>query len=275
MSHFHLMSVYAHPDDEAFSLAGSFARATRASHAVAVVCATRGEQGQIAPGVLATPETLGEVREGELRRACQTVGVNDVRFLDYRDGHLAEADPDEATERIVRQIRQFRPDVVVTFPANGGYGHVDHIAIHHLTRAALVAAADSARYPQQGLMPHRVRKVYYSALPREWMSEIRQQAAQAGQEFTPGGDQATIPIEEMGTPRADITTQVTLTDAEYTLKEQALRAHASQMPADGPLLSGDSGQMRSLLGTETFMLVPPPLSDRIYPTPEESLFDNL
>ncbi len=115
-----LMGIWAHPDDEAFGTAGTMARATAAGCAVAVVCATRGEQGQIADPALATPENLGEVRERELRAACAAVGVTDVSFLDYVDGHLPEADTIEAIARIARHIRRFRPDVVITFSANGG-----------------------------------------------------------------------------------------------------------------------------------------------------------
>src|SRR3954447_8224298 len=137
-----LMTIFAHPDDETFGVAGTLRRATTAGHSVAVVCATRGEAGEIADPSLATKEMLGAVREGELRHAMAAVGVDDVRFLDYLDGRLPEADPAEAVTKIVRHLRAFRPDVVVTFPPNGGYGHVDHIAIHHLTLAALSAAAD-------------------------------------------------------------------------------------------------------------------------------------
>ena len=76
-----LMGIWAHPDDESFGTAGTMARATASGHSVAVVCATRGEEGEIADPALANPENLGEVREQELRRACAAVGVTDVSFL--------------------------------------------------------------------------------------------------------------------------------------------------------------------------------------------------
>src|SRR5258708_19741427 len=91
------------------------ARATAAGCAVAVVCATRGEQGQIADPALATPENLGEVRERELRAACAAVGVTDVSFLDYVDGHLPEADTIEAIPPIPPPTPPFRPHAVTTF----------------------------------------------------------------------------------------------------------------------------------------------------------------
>lgn len=269
------MGIWAHPDDEAFGSAGTMAHATLNGHAVAVVCATRGEEGEIADAALATPENLGEVREQELRAACAAVGVTDVSFLDYRDGHLAEADPREATGRIVGHLRRFRPDVVVTFAANGGYGHVDHMAIHRLTLAALEAAADPSRYPERGMAPHRVRKVYFGAIPRERLLQMREEARKQGQDFIPGGNAATLPVEEMGTPMDEITTVVRLSDAEYEAKRRAMAAHATQMPADSPWAKATEEQLREFMGTEVFQLVPPPISAGTFPTPERDVFAGL
>ncbi|MGO8950930.1 MAG: PIG-L deacetylase family protein [Ktedonobacterales bacterium] len=273
-----MMGIWAHPDDEAFGQAGTMARATGTGHPVAIVCATRGEEGEIADPSLATAQNLGEVREQELRRACAAVGVTDISFLDYRDGHLSEADPEEATGRIVRHIRRFRPDVVVTFAANGGYGHYDHMAVHRLTLAAVAAAADSARYAEQladGLSPHRVRKVYFGAMPRSRLLQMREQAQAAGGDFIPGGNAATIPVEEMGTPEERITTVITLSDEEFEKKQQAIRAHVTQLPADGPWMRATSEQMRQFMGKETLELAPAPISDRDYPTPEDDVFAGL
>ena len=269
------MGIWAHPDDEAFGSAGTMARAIMAGHPVALVCATRGEEGEIADPALATPENLGAVREQELRSAGAALGVTDVSFLGYRDGHLPEADPEEAIGRIVAHLRRFRPDVVVTFAANGGYGHVDHMAIHRLTLAALAAAADPSRYPQLGLEPHRVRKVYYGALPRERLMQMREEARKQGRDFIPGGNAATLPIEEMGTPMSDITTFVKLNDAEFEAKKRAMAAHATQMPADSPWAKATDEQLREFMGTEVFQLVAPPISASTYPTPERDVFAGL
>lgn len=273
-----LMGIWAHPDDETFSMAGSLARATMNGNLAAIVSATRGEEGKIADPSLATEANLGHVRERELRAACAAVGVTDVSFLDYVDGHLAEADEQEAIGRIVYQLRRFRPDVVVTFAANGGYGHVDHMAIHRLTLAAIEAAPDVARYAGQiseGLAPHRVRKVYYGGMIRERLLEMRAEAQKHGRDFIPGGDEATIPVEEMGTPLSEVTTFVRLTDEEFAAKRAAMGAHATQMPADSPFASATPEQMREFMGTEVFVLVPPPVSATTYPVPEDDLFAGL
>jgi LmbE family N-acetylglucosaminyl deacetylase len=273
-----LMTIFAHPDDESFSLAGSLARATRSDSPVAVVCATRGEEGKIADPALATQENLGEVREQELRTAMAAVGVSDVVFLDYIDGHLAAADQMEALAKVVNQIRRFQPDVVVTFGPNGGYGHVDHVAIHRLTIAGVSAAADPANFADQiaqGLAPHRVRKVYYSAFPRERMLAMRDEARARGDDFIPGGDEATIPVEDMGTPMSEITTIVRLSDEEYAAKRNAVMAHKTQLPADSPWSSATEEQIREFMGKETFTLTSAPTSASDFPTPEDDLFAGL
>lgn len=273
-----LMGIWAHPDDESFGMAGSMARATMAGRPVAIVCATRGEEGEIADPALATPENLGEVREGELRRACAAVGVTDVSFLDYRDGHLSEADHDELVRKVVYHLRRFRPDVVVTFAANGGYGHPDHMTIHRATLAAIAAASEPREFAEQarsGLLPHRVRKVYFNAFIRERMAEMREEARKLGHDFIPGGNAATIPFEQMGTPLADVTTYVKLTDAEYEAKRASMAAHATQMPADSPFASATPEQLRQFMGTEVFQLTRPPISAADYPTPEGDLFAGL
>jgi LmbE family N-acetylglucosaminyl deacetylase len=267
-----LMTIFAHPDDETFGMAGTLRRVTSAGHPVAVVCATRGEAGEIADPSLATKETLGAVREGELRHAMASVGVENVRFLDYIDGRLPDANPNEVVAKIVHHIREFRPDVVVTFAANGGYGHVDHMAIHRLTLAALNAAADSERVSDQP--PHRIKKLYYAGFSRERMVKMREEAAREGRDYTPGGNAATIPFEEMGTPEADITTRIMLSDDEFAAKLQAVRAHATQLPANSPWMWLEPDALRALMANETFQLVPE-YSDRQYTTPEDGLFADL
>ncbi len=162
-----LLAVFAHPDDEAFGTGGTLARYAGEGVAVTLVCATRGEAGEIAEGTGATPETLGEVRENELRCAAETMGVRDVVFLGYCDSGMAGTPENRhpntfvntPAEDVVRQlvaiIRRLRPEVVVTFEPNGGYGHPDHIAIHKHTVAAFQAAADSANDPSSA---HRGRR---------------------------------------------------------------------------------------------------------------------
>src|SRR6266511_2519752 len=172
-----LLVALAHPDDETFGVGGVMARAVEEGHRVVIVCATRGEAGEIADPSLATPETLGQVRERELRDAARALGVTDVRFLGFRDsgmagtpenGHpdaLINAKEDVVVERLVREIRDVRPDVIVTFEPGGIYGHPDHVTISERATAAAEAAEDTDRWPAAG-RPHAVSRLYYVALPK-------------------------------------------------------------------------------------------------------------
>jgi len=139
---------------------------------VFLLTATRGDSGRYCghrpddpehPG----PSALASIRETELRAAAATLGVREVSLLNYRDQHLDRADPREAVTAIVEHVRRVRPDVVVTFGPDGGYGHPDHIAISQFTTAAIVAAADPAVATDgTGLArPHAVSKLYYLAWP--------------------------------------------------------------------------------------------------------------
>lgn len=179
------MAVLAHPDDESLGTGGTLARYAREGVGTFVVTATRGERGRYASGpVHPGPDSLGRIREAELRAAARELGVAGVRLLDYRDGDLDRADPAEATGRIAAAIRRVRPQVVITFDPFGAYGHPDHIAVSQLTTAAVLVAADGsyrlgpahaaygapdpmdpAATDATALPPHRVAKLYYMATP--------------------------------------------------------------------------------------------------------------
>ena len=133
-----LLGLFAHPDDEVFCAGGTMARAAEAGAEVMIVSATRGELGQIRDAAAATRRTLGAVREDELRAAAAELGVQRVQVLAYPDGTLQRhrSSLGAATADI---MRHFDPDTVVTFGADGGYGHPDHVAISELTTAAFRA----------------------------------------------------------------------------------------------------------------------------------------
>ncbi|MEO5951163.1 MAG: PIG-L family deacetylase, partial [Chloroflexia bacterium] len=144
MAQLSLLGVFAHPDDEQ-GMTGAFLRAHTQNIETGLICATRGELGEIAYPELGTPETLGTVREAEMRAAAEVANIDQLWFLDYRDsgmmGTPGNEDPtsfyrvndDEALAKIVKIIRDFKPTLLVTFDATGGYGHPDHLTIHRLT----------------------------------------------------------------------------------------------------------------------------------------------
>jgi LmbE family N-acetylglucosaminyl deacetylase len=270
-----LLGVFAHPDDEAPGFSGSLLKYGAEGIRTAVVCATRGEAGQISDPSLATPETLGAVREQELRVAMHLVGVDDVTFLDYRDGTLAEIDEDEAVGRIVHQIRRLRPQVIITFDANGGYGHRDHMAIHRFTVAAFQRAGHAAYYPEQlanGSNPFAPQKLYAMAFPRSIMRKMRSELDEQGQDIRPGGDQATIPLEEMGTADERITTVIALTEEQIEVKLQVAMAHRTQITPQSPIEGQRPRAYLDWISAERFVLLHPPGA---LPDSEHDLFDGV
>lgn len=252
MNKLSLLAVFAHPDDESFGTGGTLARYVSEGISVVLVCATRGEVGEINDPVLATPETLGQVRENELRCALDVLGVSKLRFLDYIDGQLAAVDSDEAEGKVVRAIREFRPEVVFTFGPDGVYGHPDHVAISRLATAAFDSAAEPSRFPEQiaeGLSAHQARKLYYRAVSRQEFQRVLREASRAGIEVGLGD----IDLDNFGVDERRITTRID-TDAFFEVKMRATRCHATQIQPNSPWQKLPTDQLRAFSRYETFTL---------------------
>ncbi|MCC6792293.1 MAG: PIG-L family deacetylase, partial [Thermomicrobiales bacterium] len=187
---------------------------------------TRGDQGEISDPALATRETLGEVRERELRDACELLGIEPPTLFDYGDGTLAEIDSDELRDAVVAAIRRVRPAIVITFDANGGYGHADHIAIHHATLAAFELAANDDHRPELGAA-HAAAKLYATAYPRSDLELMNEGLRQLGLPEISFGDVQTIASEDFGTPDERVTTVVAV-DRHYERRMASLFAHRTQ-----------------------------------------------
>lgn len=171
-----ILIAYPHPDDESFGNGGTIARYTAQGAAVHYACATRGECGTVDAHMLAGYADVAELRTAEQRCAAEALRLAAVHFLGYRDSGMpgtpdnqhANAFVQAPLERVAGQltalIRALRPQVLLTFNAYGGYGHPDHIHIHHATHMAFAAAGDPACYPEQiaaGLQPWQPHKLYY------------------------------------------------------------------------------------------------------------------
>jgi LmbE family N-acetylglucosaminyl deacetylase len=155
-----LMVAMAHPDDETLGVGGSLAKYASEGVETYLVTATRGEKGWWgAEADYPGPTELGRIREAELLAATEVLGVQETELLDYVDGELDEADPEEVTRRIAAAVRRFRPDVLVTFGHDGIFGHPDHFAMCQYVTAAVVRAA-GADLSLPG-SPHQVAKLYY------------------------------------------------------------------------------------------------------------------
>lgn len=248
-----ILAIYAHPDDEVFSAGGTLARYSGQCRTVLVV-ATKGELGEVVVPGLATPETIDQVREAEVRESVRILGIDELRFLGYRDSGMAgtlgnedprslvQADRHEAVGRIVGILRELRPLAVLTFDETGGYGHPDHIRIHELTTLAFDAAADTTAYAEAG-EPTRGGRLFYSGLPRGLMKAFQRRAAEAGQEI---GPLARLDMDRYGLPddKVDVVVDVR-DDAERKLA--AFRAHRTQF-GDNPLVE----QLPPDLGADLF-----------------------
>jgi LmbE family N-acetylglucosaminyl deacetylase len=234
-----LLAVFAHPDDESFGIGGTLASYASNGTRVTLVCATRGEAGEISDPALATPETLGAVREEELDCAARKMGVDQLIFLGYRDsgmeGWSENADPRafinaperEVVGKLVGIMRRVRPQVVVTFEPNGGYGHPDHKAIHRHTVAAFHAAADPEQFPGEG-DAWQADRLFYSVIPRSLFRAMRDWLDAQGED-TSDWDQ----FEEAGRGWPDDEIDVVMdVSANVDAKWAALNCHQTQFGAD-------------------------------------------
>lgn len=251
-----VLSVYAHPDDETFGVAGTLAALRRRESPVTLVCATRGEAGGISDPALATPETLGTVREQELRTAMGIVGVDDIRLLGYRDSGmegtpenddpraLAQASEPAVAAEIAAIIREVRPVAVVTFGPDGVYGHPDHLVVHRATTAAVHLAAEASPTSPGWQTP----ALYYQTTSRERMVE------RAAHRKGPFAEMSPERLLNLGTPRADISFAL---DVRPFLdeKERAMRAHRTQIGPDGPMSELPREEVLNMLSKEHYVHV--------------------
>ena len=162
-----LLGVFAHPDDETFCAGGTFARYAGQGAEIMVVSATRGQAGQIRDAAAGNRRTIAAVREAELRLACERLGITRVRCLDHVDGTLADAGFSALVDEVAEVIGEFRPDVVITFGPDGGYGHPDHVTISAVTTAACQRAADPGHRPDRAVPRPLLRppRLYYRCFP--------------------------------------------------------------------------------------------------------------
>jgi LmbE family N-acetylglucosaminyl deacetylase len=160
-----LAAVFAHPDDETFSMAGTLARLAARGSVCQLYCATDGDAGRSSGVAVASRAELGAVRRRELQEAAHVLGVAGVRFGGYPDGRLKEVDADVLVGEIVRFLRELRPQVVVTFGPEGAPNtHTDHRAISRAATAAFFLAGNATAYRDQlaaGLAPHGAARLYY------------------------------------------------------------------------------------------------------------------
>lgn len=249
-----LLFVHAHPDDETINNGATMAKYAAEGALVTLVTCTLGEEGEVIPPELAhlaadRDDTLGEHRIGELASAMAALGVTDHRFLGgpgrYRDSGMMgvaqnddpaclwRADLDEAAGHLADVILEVRPQVLVTYDDNGGYGHPDHIQAHRVAMRGYELAADRG---------HRIDRVYEICTPRSVVQAGFDRLAAEGRDFPFKG--VATPDDVPGVVDDALVTASVDGSAYADRKTAAMRAHATQIAVDGPFfaLSNDLGQ---------------------------------
>ncbi|GAA2578091.1 N-acetyl-1-D-myo-inositol-2-amino-2-deoxy-alpha-D-glucopyranoside deacetylase [Streptomyces tubercidicus] len=267
-----LLLVHAHPDDESINNGVTMAKYAAEGALVTLVTCTLGEEGEVIPPELAAlapdrDDALGPYRARELATAMAALGVTDHRFLGgpgrYRDSGMMgapqndrpdafwQAPLDEAAGALVAVIREVRPQVLVTYDPNGGYGHPDHIQAHRVAMRGAELAGQPDFRPELG-RPHAIAKIYWNCNPRSVVEEGFARLRAAGHSF-PGV--ATVDDVPGVVPDSEVTASLTAEPAQAAAKAAAMRAHYTQIAVDGPFfaLSNDLGQ--PLFGTEHYRLV--------------------
>src|SRR3712207_2011012 len=240
------MAVHAHPDDESSKGAATMAKYVAEGVDVLVVTCTGGERGSVLNPQLDRPEVwekLPELRRAEMDRAREILGVRQD-WLGFVDSGFPEGDPppplpdgcfgvqdvERAAAPLVKLMREFRPHVVITYDENGGYPHPDHIMCHKISVVAFDAAGDPDRYPDCGPVWQPLKLYYHMSFNRTKAVAFHEALLAAGLESHYGE------WLERWDPEHDNSNRVTtrVDCAEYfPVRDDALRAHATQVDPDG------------------------------------------
>ncbi len=276
-----LLTVLAHPDDESFGMGGTLALYAEQGVHVHLICATRGEVGEVGPEYLLDYTSIAELREAELRCAAGHLGLSGVHFLDYRDSgmvgspdndhpHALVAAPvEEVAAKVARHIRELKPQVVLTFDPIGGYRHPDHIHIHEAAKQAFDLAGDPAF--ECDLPPCTPAKLYYHTISKRFLRFAVHLLRLLRKDPSRWGRNEDIDLTQLIVD-FPVHVKVNYRSVEKR-KEAASYCHASQI---GPSITGGAFRwLFRLLGfgnTDLFMQAhPPPTGKRI----ANDLFDEI
>jgi mycothiol S-conjugate amidase len=275
-----LLSVHAHPDDEASKGAGTVARYHAEGVRTVLVTCTGGEAGDILNPAMDRPEVHESMpgrRLAELDRAAAIIGYDDVVLLGYHDSGMpdtptngradafANADLDEAVGRLVAVIRRERPQVIITYGDNQEfYPHPDHLRVHDISLPAFDRAGDPEWYPEAG-EPFQPLKLYYSVWARKRMQAVHERLVERGLE-------SPWQAEWFAQPWPDedrITTSVDIVGYSH-VRGEALLAHETQVDPESPFWFGLPAAEQAKIYTHEEYIRARSLIDA--PTPEDDLF---
>jgi len=279
-----LMAVHAHPDDESSKGAATMAKYAAEGVQVLVATCTGGERGDVLNPKMDRPEVwenLAEIRRAEMAAARHILGVNQV-WLGFVDSGLPEGDPlpplpegcfalqdvEVAAVRLVAHIRRFRPHVLLTYDEKGGYPHPDHLMCHKVSMAAVSMAADPKAVPEAGPV-WQVKKVYYHmGGHRNRFMRLDELMHEHGLEPVYTERLASFPDDQRA---YRLTTFIPCADF-FSVRDDALRAHATQIDPDGHWFAVPSEIQKMGWPTEDYQLV---LSTVPTVIPEGDLFSGI
>jgi LmbE family N-acetylglucosaminyl deacetylase len=268
-----LLSVLAHPDDESFGMGGTLAKYAKAGTEVHLICATRGEAGEVDPEYLEGFSSIGQLRESELFCAVEKLGIEEVHLLGYRDSGmsgsadnnkpeaLVNAPLNQVAEEIAEIIRRIKPQVILTFDPIGGYRHPDHIYIHQAATKAFYLAGDPnfiSSYP-----PHTPGKLYYHTISRHFIRFIVRLLPLLGKNPARYGKNKDIDLTQLDGDDFPIHARI-----DYSIvkeeKNAAAACHASQ---------GGKGMTRGFIRWITWLLRVKPEDQfmQAFPEPDQDI----
>lgn len=276
-----ILAVLAHPDDETFGLGGTLALYAKKGFDVYYLCATRGEAGTVDEEYLKGFKDIAELRTDELMRAAKILGLKHVFFLGYRDSDMPGSENnkhpeaqvahsiDEVAGRVVKYIRELKPDIVLTFDPIGGYKHPDHIHIQQATTLAFEKADDASFHPEAGA-PFKPRALYYQVFPRGFLKWAIRLLPLFGKDPRKQGRNGDIDLTDL---IADFPIHVRMDLRSVSqIKRHASAQHASQ--GGGQMRRGLMGFIFGLIGErEDFMRAYPPVNEHYKRT--KDLFDDI
>ena len=268
-----ILAVLAHPDDETFGLGGTLALYARRGFDTYYVCATRGEAGTVNAEYLNGFKDTAELRTNELMRAAKILGLKKVFFLDYRDSGMPGTEEnkhpdaqinhsiDEVAGKVVKYIRELKPEVVITFDPIGGYKHPDHIHIQKATVLAFEKADDASFHPEAG-SPFKPRALYFQVFSRRILRWAVRLMPLFGKDPTKFGLNKDVNLRELAEVDFPVHARVDITPVAE-IKREAGSQHASQ--GGSQMRRGWMGLMTKMLGErEEFMRAYPPVEDGHY-----------
>ncbi|MQG86231.1 MAG: hypothetical protein FI693_03260 [SAR202 cluster bacterium] len=283
-SNYRLLACFAHPDDEAFPVGGTLAMYSSLGASIALITTTSGQLGEIRQDGIATKDTLGNVRSAELRESAQALGINRLNILTYKDSGMAgwdankdpdafiNANPSIIRSQLVKEIRTFKPHVLLTFEPTGLYGHPDHIAISQQSTDAFHYSGEATYEPDpdQPIAPWKVSKLIYCARPlgyrKEWYDKL-----------TAHGIEMPVPSDEQlthGTPANEIDF-VQDVRAHLEQKIRSILCHKTQTGPNWPYRNAPKNVIESILGYEHYIQVHPKLTETDLNQNEIGIFNGI